>query len=967
MNRVVITLLLLIAAVSARADRWEEPGQYEYPDETVLYVQFVDPVTGSPYELPLMGFELAAFIDGDCREDVTEHMRDGSGFMFPCYRLRVRGNMKDDFDKDIRLKLSNQGFVYDFTTTFKFDGESHGTPALPVSLPTLTVMSIEMETPIFVEIGSTIDLSDKAWITYGMSNLRINTVSPIDESLTPVVFNWENNYSMYYDLDPVKKTLTGTQLTEDEYGAHIAVEVMNNYMPLRVDGEVFVMEKIVPVEGISCELTELHTYVFDDVIGQLRPHVTFLPADATNTYFNIEEEKADDREALFMGNTPVNTGETTIRLVSQEDPTLKTDPIKVYILRRPDGIRAKNSTLNVRLGEDVMAALVDNIIFEPTWADDIDKTIDVDYTGPKLFDENYIADHYGQGVIKVRATAQLPDFWTGEVDELTITLIVKTPVTGLTATDNTIYVQTGDNVYDKLKTIVRVDPADATNKDLTFTPRTAGYLDDKGIALKEGQLVVNVASDDAPQYNVDITVVIMGDLFFTLKDVTVSKFGTTDVTLAVSTTIDGKRVQLVPDEHANGNWGPVATVERLDDSGLKWRFHGRYFGSYEYGISYDGSVGKEDANTVARAKLIIPVEYEYERGWNWLSFPVTVKGQTDIAIGEKNTPDFTEVRSIDSETLKDPSLGFFGELTAMNTAGGAYKVKAERAGRLSLGTGELVKATGSATVSPGYNWLVYPHELDHSLAALGGTLAQYAFKGDMIVGRDFFASYDGAEWVAPDLFTFKSGQGYLYYSNTTVEHPILWRSLETAPEEDLPDGKPSVWAVDNRAYADMMPVVATLSGIEQPDDYTVGAFVGDECRGRGFCAVSGLMFITVAGKTGETVSFRLHDERTDEYFDITDRVTFGTRAGSMTTPVLLHPDLTGEGLPGKAAILYDHRQITACGFDGTAVLHLYDAAGRVVATATDGRLWLTDVPQGSYVIRATDGVTTVMKKLVINK
>ena len=964
MNRLIFTLLLLTTAIGARADRWDQPSQYDYPDETVLYVQFVDPVRGTPYEVPKMEFEFAAFIGDECRENVDDRMRDTMGFMPDCYRLRVRGSLEDEAGEEITLKLSNQGFVYNIKTTFKFDGESHGTPYQPLPVPLLTASGVEIDSPIYVELGQTISLNDKVRLTYGDNQLTVNNVSPIDETLTPIIFSWRNNWSDYYEIDDERGTLTGTQLTDEEYPAYLMVELQNNAMPGNAMAEVFVVEKIVPVERISCDITELHSFVYDNVVEQISPHISFLPEDATNKNFKIEEEPADPTHPLFQGDDPFDTGETTIRAVSKDNPSLKTAPIKVYLLRRPEGIRAKSTTLNVPIGGDVMAALLDNIVFEPEWADDIDKTLDIEYTGPKIYDENYIADHHGQGVMKVKAAAQLPDFWTGKVDELTFTLIVKTAVTGITADDNTAYVQKGDNVYDKLKTIVHIVPADATVKTLTFAPKTDGFIDDKGVALKEGQLVVNVASEDEPKYNVDITVVIMGDLFFTLQDVTVSKFGTTDVTLSVSTTIDGKRVMLVPDEHEHGSWGSVATVERLDDTGLKWRFHGRYFGSYEYGITYDGSIGKKDANTEARAKLIIPVEYEYEKGWNWMSFPVTTKSQSEITIGDKTTPDFTEVRGAESETLKDPTLGFFGELTTLNTAGGTYKVKADKGGRLSFGTGELVKAGNSVTVQPGYNWIIYPHELDHSLEKLGATLGQYAFKGDLIVGRDFFASYDGAEWLAPEQFAFKAGQGYLYYSNTTLEHPILWGSLEIAPEEEEDDAKPSVWAVDNSAYADVMPIVATLQGIDHPKDYTIGAFVGDECRGQGFVTASQLMFITVAGRAGETVTFRLHDEQTDEYFDITDAMSYGTRAGSVTTPVVLHPDLTRSGQQGKAAISFDKRQITAKGFNGTVILRLCDASGRTVATSTDGRLSLTAVPRGSYIISATDGMTTITKKII---
>ncbi|MBQ8453395.1 MAG: hypothetical protein IJ539_06410 [Prevotella sp.] len=900
MNRLIFTLMLLATAIGAKADRWTKPSQYEYPDETVLYIGLIDPSIGTTPEIHFGDFELAAFIDGECREVVKEQLHDPLAFAGDCFRLRVRGNAKD-MGKEITFKLFNAGFVYNFTTTYQFDGESHGTPGLPVPLPCQMISGVGIEDPIVVEQGSTIDLHDKAWLFYGVNSLTTNTVSPIDEEETPIVFDWRNNWDFHYEIGEDGFSLTGTELTSEENEAYIRVSVLNDWMPLDAWANVIVVEKIVPLESISCDVTEMHTYINDDFIAQVQPHVIFLPEDATNKNFKVEELVDDDKK-LFSGNTPFGSGETTICLVSKENPSLKTDNIKVYIQRRPDHIRAKSSTINVPMGGDIMAALIDNIVFEPTWADDIDKTLILDYKGPSIFDKNYIADHYGQGIFTVRAAAQLPDFWTGEVDELEITVIVKTPVTGLEASETEAYVQVGDNVYDKLKTIVHVVPEDATFKNLTFEPQTDGFIDSKGVALKEGDLVVTVASEDDPSYSVDIKVVIMGHLFFTLKDVTVSKFGTADVTITASTTIDGKRVQLVPDEHSNMGWGEVATVERLDDTGLKWRFHGRYFGSYEYGVTYDGSVGKKDANTVARAKLVIPVEYEYVQGWNWLSLPIVTFTNTAVNIGTSTTPDFLEVRSFDAETYRDPELGFFGDLTKMEPEGGAYKVYATKAGRLNLGTGDLIHVLNTVTVRPGYNWLTNPHEIDHKLSLLGG-LATFAQKGDLIVGRDMFAEYDGNEWVGPDGFTIRAGQGYLYYNNVDFAHDITWGSTNMSPDAEDDDDESLArqaypvhpWNFDSTRYPDNFTIVAALNGIDDTEGYTVGAFVGGECRGYGMPAGKKYIFITVYGKVGEKVSFQLLDSRTGRHYDISNQLSFGLLAGSLSHPVVLAADIDGIG------------------------------------------------------------------------
>jgi hypothetical protein len=96
----------------------------------------------------------------------------------------------------------------------------------------------------------------------------------------------------------------------------------------------------------------------------------------------------------------------------------------------------------------------------------------------------------------------------------------------------------------------------------------------------------------------------------------------------------------------------------------------------------------------------------------------------------------------------------------------------------------------------------------------------------------------------------------------------------------------SVWHYDHTQFAGNMTMVASLADVENPEDYTIGAFVGNECRGEGSFD-RGLAFITVHTDGGEEVTFRLHNELTGEYFDIDQTVTSTMRLGSVKAPVQL--------------------------------------------------------------------------------
>ncbi len=985
MKKILLTLLVLFTVFgTVMAAHWKKPSPYDYPDETVLYLSLEDN--------PLI--EVAAFIDGECREVQTEAFRDpfvGSEGII--YRLRVRGDMKVDANKTITLKVFDEfsSLVYLPKPTFVFDGETHGSYTEGIKVDILTVRGLYVEDRIYVTEGGTVDLSDYVKLFYN-DGIAENDVSPIDLDETPVRFRYEvhgqyyeqdeNEYWVqrdYFTVDEEKNTLTGLHDTSEADEGYPYLMVMTENGLLSGTAVVTVARKDIPIETLTCDANDITIYIFEDARTFIEPHLHFTPEETSNKLYTIEELLEEGQTGLLgVGYSCVGPGDTKVRMVSRSNKEVKTDPVTLHAKSRPTEIRLLKDTLYVGEGTDLLAELEKIIeLSTMSYPEYMDRDLTIECLGVRVFDENYIVNRSsGQCNLRIRATAMEPEsHWEG--DDLVygyawveVVVVVRIPVTGIEASETTIYVQRGDDVYEKLRKVVTIQPDNASNKELVITPKNNnGYIDDKGIAQKEGQLTVNVASGENGNYNVDITVIIMGDLFFTLNDVTVSKFGTADVVIDWTTAIDPLRLQLVPQDHDNFGWGPVATVERLDDSGRKWRFRGRYFGSFEYGVTYDGSVGKKDANTVARAKITIPVEYEYEAGWNWLSMPVVTKAKQQLAISASATPDFTEVRSFEAQTLLDPELGYFGTLETI-TANEAYKVKAAKAGIISLGSGELLKAESQVNVQPGYNWLVYPHEINHSMESLGSRIKMFSQKNDMIVGRDMFAIYDGETWVAPETFQLETGHGYLYYNAVEVERPITWGSLDMEPEPE-PDGarraesRAAEWRPVRAAFADNMTIIAQLDGVAQLDRYSVGAFVGDECRGSSQLAGGLYLFITVAGKPGERIRFCLYDRQTDSYSTLDRQLTFSARAGSLQQPLLFMPDFTGIDSPVQnAAIAYSDGTVSISGLGSHPTVTLCDASGRTVAQTKGTSLSLSHQPAGIYVVRATDGGRMLSRKIL---
>ena len=108
------------------------------------------------------------------------------------------------------------------------------------------------------------------------------------------------------------------------------------------------------------------------------------------------------------------------------------------------------------------------------------------------------------------------------------------------------------------------------------------------------------------------------------------------------------------------------------------------------------------------------------------------------------------------------------------------------------------------------------------------------------------------------------------------------------------NGDAEVWKFDASRFADNMAIIASVEGLRNPEQYTIGAFVGEECRGKGSLAQDDIMFINVAGKSGEKVTFRLYNTFTGEYFDVNETVTYSAKAGTLRAPVRLSsPVVTG--------------------------------------------------------------------------
>ena len=524
-------------------------------------------------------------------------------------------------------------------------------------------------------------------------------------------------------------------------------------------------------------------------------------------------------------------------------------------------------------------------------------------------------------------------------------------------------------------------------------------------AVKPGRTTVTITSVDNAKvklvYTVTINEAIVPQptrLAFGQATVTLSKLYDTPLTLVVEGSYDPRRLELVFATAPNGE--PVATASPADNDRLTWTVRGQYVGRYGVRIRYNGETAATDT-----CRIDIPAEVSYENGWDWISlynaaeYRLTDDAGDYLASLNINASNrIQEIRSQHAAVMCDPTLGLFGDLTRLSAADGAYKVKSsfeEQYARSKVfNTG--ITPGGEATaammpkVEPGYTWIGYPHERDHQLATLHSLLAASAHEGDAIIGRDAFIEFDGTEWLG-SLTTFEAGKGYIYYTESDTIFRLNWGDYympsetlateavaPTAPLSSDPVDKAEKassrsaaaampWTYDARRYASSMPVVARLAPSPSSDrrevmggcDATVGAFVGDECRGIGVADTKGRLFISVTGNPGEVVSFKRYDHTNGQTSDLDQTVTFGTPKGSLRAPLLLAETTLGVHTVQTATpgLTYSANTIKVTTASSTVPcsINVFSMGGHLLLTVKGNTADISSLPSGVYTVRASCG------------
>jgi hypothetical protein len=401
---------------------------------------------------------------------------------------------------------------------------------------------------------------------------------------------------------------------------------------------------------------------------------------------------------------------------------------------------------------------------------------------------------------------------------------------------------------------------------------------------------------------------------------------------------------------------------------------------------------KASGSCICEMHINVGADVHPVQGWDWVSiygdyYPDDNNSLNYLNDAEHYGGGLIDVRSKEAHLYKDPTYGLYGTLEYMRLWDGmCYKMKFD-ASQATLMENDYfidynIKTEGGegrtwSNIEKGWNWMAYPFQFDYTMSELG--IMDYsnsdyvpAVAGDVILASDgsmltFNATTN--KWISSEGtdYTFRYGKGYLYYTTLEAEHSgFEWGIGRELEPKDLTtaeararkfDRDASFWDYNPHQYPNHMAIIAKLEGIDNLEDFSIGAFVDDECRGEGKAAEE-WMFITVNGDDKEYVTFRLIDKRTGICYDLSESFQFGGVSGSLKEPVIFRTGDIANGIANITegnALIVQGNVATAAG-----TIQVYDIQGKVVAEGFQ-RIDMSHLNSGVYVVKAGNTSRKVIK------
>ena len=255
-------------------------------------------------------------------------------------------------------------------------------------------------------------------------------------------------------------------------------------------------------------------------------------------------------------------------------------------------------------------------------------------------------------------------------------------------------------------------------------------------------------------------------------------------------------------------------------------------------------------------------EFSLTPGWNWWSTYIEMNGVNGLALLEDALgASGIQIKSQSSFVTYDE--GWFGMLNGIVNEQ-SYRINMGEGGDYSL-AGTIADPTAHPiAIGSGWNWIGYVENVEMDLNT---AMANLDKSGDDIVkSRDYFSTYYAGYGWWGTLESLQPGGGYMY--KASASGTLVYPEASKANAIIHSPKAATWWNPDGGSYADNMSVMAVVevNGEEvRSEEVEIGAFSQGECRGAvRLLYVAPLdryvAFLTVHGKDGDGVSFRLKND-----------------------------------------------------------------------------------------------------------
>lgn len=916
MKKLFTLLALLVCAVgTVLADHWTPPTGYSNEDRLVVKA-ILSTNIGTPDD-----FEIGAFIGSSLRGSTAVLQTANNGDKF--FLIEVYGST-EEIDQTVTFKAyyktdgsTYSGSEYALPETTKFAHSTVPDPstvggAMTLTLNAATLFSIN---PFNLNVDDEVTLADKLTITPS------NGVLP-EGCKWALAIGGQGSLLVIEDANASISNgkLKGLSPCSNHTLFFVRPTSLQGYYESLAEGSFNVLQPATSISIVTSEMTvnkndqtELTAFMTNTANKKA---YQLNPTNSTDKVYwefdsqYIEEVRNQNQEVV--GWKPIQKGETTIKpyfINANNEKVYPSNPasIKLTIHVPATGmiVNWPNTTFKCNVGDDIYQRITNIVSFEPGDASITTFTLsDPGQTGRLNIDNNAkTAVAVQEGTVRVMINHI-------EAGERELDVEIFNPSKTIAATQNPMSFSESsskESVALAIANNVTWGPA-GTTPNGTFTTTDgwgSGGISPNGATFTIGTdkeltgshaITATLSWNDYSNYDgTDATIATQtASCSFTVNfykelmgfniTVTPNNNDPTQGTITLEPIpaeanfeVTNVNVTVVAPQY--GNW----TVAQVSGSGLSWTYSTALPGSYTV-HAYESSNDIDDSKGFE-----VPALVDLVSGWQWKSNPYgNVAGDALQSFFGK---DIIEARTQEDLFYNDISWGFWGSMT--NTGipqAKMYKARMNFPVTAQATNGSPMEGDEVITLQPGWNWVGSPYFYDRLIAGSAVDIEDTP-NGIVIISKaDGSAELGTTHQWSGNLKVLKKGEGYLFYNPTTAAATI---KLKAEAFGSLPQGNEapagargmyhSVWHYDHSQFANNMTMVAEMPELINESHYTIGAFVGDECRGEGSFE-DGLAFITVHCNMGEQVSFRLHNELTDEYFDIDQTVTSRQRMGSLSEP-----------------------------------------------------------------------------------